>query len=433
MTTVNDVGSLSSEIDYEVPVSRASAPSQLRITDLRIANLVGVPFRSTIVRIDTNQGISGYGEVRDQASASYVLALKSRLVGKNPCDVDAIFRSIKQFGGHGRRGGGVSAVEMALMDLAGKAYGVPAYQLAGGKHRSEVMCYADTPGGADAHRTAAKLRARLDAGYKMLKVDVGVDLLWDIPGTLIAPPYARAATLTMHPFTGQQITPAGIEYLVDYVRVLREEVGYAVPLAMDHFGHIPLESCIRIAQAFEQFNLAWLEDMIPWQYTAQWKRLTSATTTPTCTGEDIYLAENFRPLIEEAAVSVIHPDPATSGGILETKRLGDYAWEHGIPMALHLAASPVATMACVHLAAATENFIGLEHHAADVEGWSELVTGLPNPIIKDGFIQVPDGPGLGFGDINEEAMRGHLDPADPVFFAETSHWDAERSMDRIWG
>ena len=93
MSTLSDIGSLSSETEYEVPVARASAPSQLRITDLRIANLVGVPFRSTIVRIDTNQGISGYGEVRDQASASYVLALKSRLVGKNPCDVDAIFRA----------------------------------------------------------------------------------------------------------------------------------------------------------------------------------------------------------------------------------------------------------------------------------------------------------------------------------------------------
>lgn len=419
--------------DYEVPVSRASAPTQLRITDLRIANLVGVPFRSTIVRIDTNQGISGYGEVRDQASASYVLSLKSRLIGRNPCDVDAIFRSLKQFGGHGRRGGGVSAVEMALMDLAGKAYGVPTYQLAGGKHREAVMCYADTPGHADPTVTAAKLRGRLDAGYTMLKVDVGVDLLWDIPGTLAAPPYARDAQMTMHPFTGQQITPAGVEYLVDYVRVLRAEIGDDVPLAMDHFGHIPLESCIRLAQAFEQFHLAWLEDMIPWQYTAQWKRLTASTTTPTCTGEDIYLAENFRPLIDEAAVGIIHPDPATSGGILETKRLGDYAWEHGIPMALHLAASPVATMACVHLAAATENFIGLEHHAADVDGWSGLVTGLPNPLIEDGFIAVPEGPGLGFGDIDAEAMRDHLDPEDPVFFAETTHWDTERSMDRIWG
>ncbi|MHA6629772.1 enolase C-terminal domain-like protein, partial [Pseudonocardia sichuanensis] len=100
--------------------------------------------------------------------------------------------------------------------------------------------------------------------------------------------------------------------------------------------------------------------------------------------------------------------------------------------ALHLAASPVATMACVHLAAATENFLALEHHAADVPFWSELVTDLPRPLIQNGEIVVPETPGLGFGDINEDLFRAQLDPRDPVFFAETTHWDAETSHDRLW-
>jgi L-alanine-DL-glutamate epimerase-like enolase superfamily enzyme len=426
-------GNLTEEASYETRVSHLSEPSALRITDLRIANLVGVPFRSTIVRIDTNQGISGYGEVRDQASSTYVLSLKSRLIGENPCNIDKIFRKIKQFGGHGRQGGGVSAIEMALMDLAGKAYGVPAYALAGGKFRDEIMCYADTPDHEDPKQLAKNLLGRRELGYKMLKVDVGIDLLWDVPGALIAPPYAREAKLTPHPFTGLQVTTTGIDYLVSFMKTIRDEIGYDIPLAVDHFGHIPLDSCIRIARAFEPFNLAWVEDMIPWQYTEQWRQLTLSTTTPTCTGEDIYLAENFRPLIEAGAIRVIHPDPATLGGILETKRLGDYAYEYGIPMALHLAASPIATMACVHAAAASENFIGLEHHAADVPFWSELVTGLPQPLIQDGFIQVPDAPGLGFGDINEDLFRDHLDQRDPVFFAETTRWDDEASMDRVWG
>jgi L-alanine-DL-glutamate epimerase-like enolase superfamily enzyme len=126
-----------SEITEE-HVATASRPSDLRITDVRVANLAGVPFRSSIIRIDTNQGLAGYGEVRDQASATYALVLKSRLVGENPCNVDKIFRKIKQFGFHGRQGGGVSGVEMALMDLAGKAYGVPAYALIGGRFRDEV-------------------------------------------------------------------------------------------------------------------------------------------------------------------------------------------------------------------------------------------------------------------------------------------------------
>lgn len=417
----------------ESRVSPSSAPRDLAITDIRIANLDGVPFRSTVLRIDTNHGISGYGEVRDQASKTYALMLKSRLIGENPCNVDKLFRRIRQFGHHARQAGGISGIEMALMDLAGKAYGVPAYALAGGKFRDQVLCYADTPSAPDPTEMGHRLLERRDRGFKFLKMDVGISLLWDVPGTLIAPPGARDTQTVMHPFTGIQVTSKGVDHLAEYVRTVRDIVGYDIPLAADHFGHIAIDSCIRIARALEPFTLAWVEDMIPWQFTDQWRQLTEAVATPTCTGEDIYLLQNFRPLIDAGAVRVIHPDPATAGGILETKRIGDYAQEHGIGMALHLAATPVATMASVHIAAATENFLALEHHAADLAWWSDLVTGLPRPLISDGFITVPDAPGLGFGDINPDALREHLDPRDPVFFEEpTTVWDNELSHDRLW-
>jgi L-alanine-DL-glutamate epimerase-like enolase superfamily enzyme len=413
-------------------VNTASRPSELKITDLRVANLTGVPFRSTIIRIDTNQGIHGYGEVRDQASGSYALLLKSRLLGENPCNIDKLFRKIKQFGHHGRQAGGVCGVEMALLDLAGKAYGVPAYALAGGRFRDRILCYADTPTVADPEEMGKRLLERRDRGFKFLKMDVGVGLLRDVPGAVIAPPGALETTTTMHPFTGIQLTAKGIAHLADYVGTVRSVLGYDIPLAADHFGHLGLDSCIRLGRALEPFALAWLEDMIPWQFTGQWRQLTAAIDTPTCTGEDIYLAENFRPLLENEAVRIVHPDPATSGGVLETKRIGDLAEEHGVAMALHLAATPIATMASVHIAAATNNFLALEHHAADVPGWSELVTGLPRPLIEDGHITVPDTPGLGFEDINPDAFAAHLDPASPVMFADTGAWDSERSHDRLW-
>jgi L-alanine-DL-glutamate epimerase-like enolase superfamily enzyme len=421
-----------SETITEEHVSTSSRPSDLRITDLRVANLTGVPFRSSIIRIDTNQGLAGYGEVRDQASATYALMLKSRLVGENPCNVGKIFRKIKQFGHHGRQGGGVSGVEMALTDLAGKAYGVPAHALLGGKFRDRIRCYADTPSLPDPHAMGARLLERGNRGFTMLKMDVGVDLLWDVPGALIAPPGAREDLATMHPFTGIQVTAKGIDHLASYVDTVRSVVGYDVALAADHFGHIALDSCIRIGRALEPFTLAWIEDLIPWQFTDQWRQLTEAVAVPTCTGEDIYLTEGFKPLLDAGAIRVVHPDPATSGGIAETKRLGDYAQERGVGMALHLAASPIATMACVHLAAATENFLALEHHAADVDFWSDLVTDLPRPLIQDGSIAVPETPGLGFGDINEELFRRQLDPRDPVYFADSGHWDGESSHDRLW-
>jgi L-alanine-DL-glutamate epimerase-like enolase superfamily enzyme len=416
----------------EDKVSTYSRPSRLKITDIRVTSLTGIPFRSSVIRIDTNEGITGYGEVRDGASPTYALLLKSRLVGENPCNVDKLFRKIRQFGHHGRQAGGVCGVEMALMDLAGKAYGVPAYVLAGGKFRDRVLCYADTPSAADATEMGRRLAERRERGFKFLKMDVGVGLLRDIPGTLIAPPGALDTVTTMHPFSGIQLTAKGVEYLAEYVATVRSIIGYDIPLAVDHFGHIAVDSCIRLARALEPFTLAWLEDMIPWQYTDQWRQLTTSIATPTCTGEDIYLEENFRPLVENEAVRIIHPDPATSGGILETKRIGDRAEEHGIAMALHMAATPIATLASVHIAAATSNFLALEHHAADVPGWSELVPGLPQPLIQDGYITVPDAPGLGFGEISEEFLRAHLDPADPGLFESTAAWDRERSHDRLW-
>ena len=432
LTTIPDTP-LGQEPISEEYVSQGSRPSALRITDMRVACLDKVPFKSTIIKIETNQGLVGWGEVRDQASASYALMLKSRILGENPCNLDRVFRKIRQFGNHGRLGGGVSGIEMALMDLAGKAYGVPAYALMGGRFRDRIKCYADTPDERDPYRMAERLQGRIDAGYSMLKMDVGVDLLYDVPGSLVGLTHAVVDRFTPHPFTGLQVSRSGVDHLVDYVRTVRAQIGDDIPIAVDHVGHVDLKSCIRIAQALEPFDLAWLEDLVPWQYTDQWAKLTRATTTPTCTGEDIYLAENFRPLLDAGAVDVVHPDPATAGGMVETKRIGDLAEEYGVPMALHLAASPIATMASVHLAAATFNFLALEHHAADIDYWSDLVTGMDTPIIQDGYITVPDKPGLGFDDVNLELMRSCIDESRPFFFEDTSDWNTDRALDRTWG
>ena len=417
------------------PVSSASAPSQLRITDVRVANLRGVPFRSSVLRIDTNQGISGYGEVRDGASATYALMLKSRLLGQNPCQVERIFRELEQFGGHARLGGGVSGIEMALCDLAGKAYGIPAYMLAGGKHRDEVLVYADTWSSPDPQQMAKNLLDRMDLGYRFLKMDLGINLLREngIQDGVSHPPGMLDTTNVMHPFTGIRLTPKGIAYLAAYVDTVRSRIGYEVPLAVDHFGHLGMESCIELGQALAPFALAWLEDLIPWQLTDQWAQITRALTTPTCTGEDIYLRRNCEPLIRKRAVSIIHPDLATSGGILETKKIGALAYEYGIPLALHAAGSPIAFLASVHCAAASEGFLALEHHAVDVPGWEDLLEGIPKPLVRNGYARIPEGPGLGFTGLNEDAMAGFLDQEyKRTFDMSTREWDGEFAHDRLW-
>lgn len=424
-------------------VRTASRPSELRITDLRTATVGWDRWHFTLVRIDTNQGISGYGEVRDLASKNYALMLKSRILGENPCNVNKLFRMIKQFGHHGRQGGGVCGVEMALMDLAGKAYGVPAYVLAGGKFRDRVRMYCDTPNEPTGEAMGHKLQERIDRGFTMLKMDLGVQPLIGIKGALSWPQgmlpgdaedkmerMLNIHTL-MHPFTHVRLTPKGIALIVEYVEQVRAVVGDEVPIAADHFGHIGVDDCIRLGNALEPFNLAWLEDLVPWQYTDTWVQIERSLNTPVCTGEDIYLQAGFQPLLDARAVNIIHPDMATSGGILETKRIGDAAQERGISMALHMAGTPISTMASVQCAAATENFIALEHHFTDVPFWNDFIDGMPKPIIQNGYIQVPDAPGLGF-EINEDVIKEHLIPEDQGFFEPTPQWDTQRSWDRLW-
>jgi L-alanine-DL-glutamate epimerase-like enolase superfamily enzyme len=424
-------------------IKQYSRPSELKITDVRTATVGWDGWRFPLIRIDTNQGLSGYGEVRDGASKTYALMLKSRLLGENPCNVDKVFRRIKQFGHHARQGGGVCGIEMALMDLAGKAYGVPAYVLAGGKFRDAIRMYCDTPNEPTGEAMGHKLKDRLARGFTMLKMDVGIQPLIGVKDALTYPAgilktddgteFERLVDINtiQHPFTHVRLTPKGIRMLCEYVEQVRAVVGYEIPIAADHFGHIGVDDCIRLGEALEPYNLAWLEDMVPWQLTEQWIQMERTLKTPVCTGEDIYLKEGFMPLLQARAVNVIHPDLATSGGILETKKIGDLAQEYGISMAMHMAGTPISTMAAVHCAAATENFIALEHHFTDVPFWGDFIDGLPKPIIQNGYISVPESSGLGFT-LNEDAVKEHLIPEDRGFFEATPQWDSEKSWDRLW-
>jgi len=428
-----------------VNINRASNPSDLKITDMRYA-IIGGGGRKPIIRIDTNQGIYGLGEVRDGADERYALMLKSRILGLNPCNVEMLFRIIKQFGNHGRQGGGVCAVEMALWDLCGKAYGVPVWQLLGGRYRDRIRLYADTPGASDPDLFLQKIKTRLeDQGFTWLKMDLDIRLMSDVSDSIVnykiwegkgqydLRDYMSYGN-TLHPFTQVQITDKGLAGLAEYVEKVRSYIGYEIPLSSDHYGHFDVNNSIRFGKTMEKFRLAWLEDLVPWFYTDQWKTVSDALETPTSTGEDIYLLNGgFKPLLDARAVDIIHPDLGTSGGILETKKIGDYAEECGVAMALHMAGSPVCFMANVHCAAATQNFLALEHHSVDIPWWENIVkmTG-SKPMITKGFANVPlDSPGLGI-ELNEEEVRRNLVPSDKRYFEPTPEWNDRRSHDRIW-
>lgn len=462
-------------------VNTYSCPSQLRITDIKVCDL-GRPYFTTLIKIMTNQGIEGYGQTREGGSRLYAVMLKRLLLGQNPCDVDKLFRRIKQFGFHSHQGGGVSGVEVALWDIAGKAYGIPVWQMLGGKFRDKIRVYCDTDidGKPDGKKMGNVLKQRIEEkGYTYMKMDLSADeLLMDIPGALTAPlglleeyeegqnfmwklyrdknlaevtredrikfnierQNKAAINAIPGPFTGIGITEYGLDIMEEYVKEVRSIIGYEVPLAVDHFGHIGTQDCIKIAQRMDKYNLAWYEDMVPWYMYDQLAEISRNCRTPLCTGEDIYLKEEFVKMLDNKAVSIIHPDLFSSGGILETKKIGDIAQDYGVPMAIHMNETPIAAMAAVQVAAATENFHVLEfhHNDYDPDHWSDMVNmkgkAMGETIVKNGFIDVPHTPGIGIESLNDEFIKEHLNPFINKMWEDTDEWDewVGPTMDRLW-
>ena len=416
----------------ENAVRHASEPSALKITDIRVATIKAQGIHP-ILKIETNQGAYGLGEVRDGAHPDTAMRLKPLLIGQNPCNVEYLFRRIKRYGGESREAGGVCAIEIALMDPVGKVYGVPCYQLLGGKFRDKVRIYGDTPTPADPtpEAFAAVVRSRRALGLDFIKFDLSARLFQAVPGALVGsdtrheyPQYRQFHTPGRGP--GARISERGLDLVRDICRAVRAEVGPEVSLCTDHFGEgfVTVDEAIRIGHAIEPFNLAWIEDVMPWTDIAGHKRVADALLTPVAAGEDLYLFEGFRQAIETRAFDIIHPDILSSGGLTETKKIADHAERHGIPTALHACCSPVAFMANVHLGAALASLMAVEHHALDVPWWTDIVTGIAPDYLADGYVTVPDAPGLGI-DLNEDVIREHLVPWSG-YFAPSDEWNAER-------
>lgn len=395
-------------------VNRNSAPSQLRITDMRACR-VASNFDYPIIRLDTNQGVYGLGEVRDAGVEGMALVLKPHIMGRNPLQIEPILDSVRKFTNHKRFGGGYSALDMALHDIAGKAYGVPAYRLLGSQYRNRVRVYCDTTGSIDPKVFADRLVRRKKEGFTFFKMDLGTNLVRRIPGAVNSRGVA---------------TEKGLKAMCEYLAAVRDGIGYEPPLAADHFGPLTVNDSIRYARAFEPYELAWAEDLLqvgtlqsgdaPLNWRA-YKEIKESTTTPVALGESLFgLEEGFRAFIDNNAVDIIHPDPLTSGGLRETKRIADYASLFAIPTAIHFAGSPVGCMASVHMIATIKDFVAMENHAVDIPWWGDLVNGPSKPIVQDGYIPVPETPGLGV-ELNEAAVKEHL--RIPGYFEPTPQFD----------
>jgi L-alanine-DL-glutamate epimerase-like enolase superfamily enzyme len=407
----NDGGGRGGAVHYG-PINKFSSPSDLKITDIR-ALRVAANFDYPIIKVFTNQDVYGLGEVRDAGNENLALSMRPLLVGRNPLDISGILQSVRPFAGPGRQGGGFSAIDIALHDITGKVYGVPVWRLLGDKKRDRARMYCDTTGTSDPKKYGARMVERMKKGFTFFKMDVTTNFVG------VKPDYLDTEGVP---------TDKGLEYGAELIMAVRDAIGWDKPLAVDasslRCGTVP--DGIRAAQTFEKCRLSWLEDLFYtggfWRW-KEFKEIKAHTRTPLLTGEDGFgLEEGFQQLIDNRAVDIIHLDHGTSGGCRETKRIADYAFDRErIPTAIHMAGSPLATIAAVHTAATLDSYIAMECHAVDfLDWWQQLITGVPQPLIDKGYITVPDAPGLGV-ELNEPVVKEHL--RSPGYFDPATKWD----------
>ncbi len=407
----------------QVPEKRAGR-GPIKITDLRCAIIGGSP----VIRIVTNQGISGYGqaETRKPYLKPMVLFYKDYILGEDPTDVERVLLKIRRMGSFKPWGSAVSAIEMALWDIAGQAAGVPVYKMLGGKIRDRVRIYnggvrpamtGQTP--QDYAENTAKMKESKE-GFTLIKQAVGFHnaaMMGAVPNAWYDDPRGGAP----HPDRGL-MTERGMKHIIACVEAMKKVLGDEIGLALDCGPGWTVKDAITFARAMEPLHITWLEDLITGDYTPftnadVFREVTQSTSVPIHTGEQIYLRQNFKDLIEKQAVNVVGPDPEDVGGIGELKWIAEYADLHGILVAPHgIFDGLIGLAAHVHMAAALpQNYIAFEYPIAQPDWWYEIIDGLPNPIAKRGFIDVWDKPGLGVS-FNVAAAKKHLEDGDRGFF-----------------
>ena len=379
----------------------------IEITGIETMAIAG-NFTWGIVKVETDADVYGLGETfRAEAALDMAGRMDVDLVGENPLDTHRMRELLEQrYTGTGRIGqAAFTAIETACYDIKGKLFDVPVYELLGGKYRDEIEIYCDTHGGeslgaASEHSPkdvytpesyARAARAVVDEGFETLKFDL------DVP---THPEYDEA---------NRRMDNEALEHKVKLVEAVRDEIGYDIDLGMDLHWNFTTETAIRLGKKLERFDLAWLEDPVPPEKTESQRRVTEALDTPVLTGENLVTVSQFNEAAREGMMDIAAPDVNKCGGLGEYLDIATVCDLYGIPVASHNISSPLGTVAGAHVSAAIPNFLCMEWHARDVPWWNEMVDRVDGsgPILEDGTIDLPEGPGLGV-ELNRDLCAEYL-------------------------
>jgi L-alanine-DL-glutamate epimerase-like enolase superfamily enzyme len=396
--------------DLHVSETHRPPERDVEITGIRSMAVAG-NFTWGIVRIDTNTDHYGIGETHraPRGLLEFAEGLEHDLVGENPLDVDRLTELFNQsYTNCGRIGQGAwTGIEMALWDLKGKLLDVPVYELLGGKYRDRVRIYNDTHAGEGLGKAEAgsvdprdiytpesyarAAREVVEEGFEALKFDLDVHT---------DPTVDTAA---------RRLDNEAIAHKVSLVEAVREEIGYDVDLGVDLHWNFTVETAVRLARKLEPYDLAWIEDPVhPEKLEAQ-RQVRERTTTPILTGEQIHGTGDFKALLDEELLDIAAPDVTHCGGLRVMREVATLCDLHGVPVAPHNVSSPLGTVAGAHVAASIPNHLCMEYHAREIPWWDDMVdrTGGSGPILEDGYVDLPEGPGLGV-ELDPEVVERHL-------------------------
>lgn len=369
----------------------------MEISDIRITRPLGPENRNwVLMKVFTDEGIVGLGEWDHRASPDNLQRLKQALIGQDPMNINKLCRDCL-----GQMRGAGGGVELALWDIKGKKLGVPMHVLLGGKIRDKIRIYCDCHAGVfwsieeqmngwlEARKTGRlepiyEPKAYVEAagrivaeGFTALKFDADVPNPWKLD------PYDRS------------ISRKEQEHIVNVLEKVRAAIGPYVDLAVDLHGSYNLTDALRICKDVEHLNLLWLEDPIHWEEgnVDALAKICAQTTTPICTGERFYGAKMYRELMVKQACDILEPDIPRSGGAIEIRRIAELAEMYYMSIAPHNMSSAITAIAAAHICSTIPNFLALEYHSHNIPLWSTMLD-IKNPI-RQGYITVPDGPGLG--------------------------------------
>ena len=376
----------------------ASHYGKVKITDIKTMMLQG-PRTYTLVRIDTDAGISGMAEAYGSPGLGVreaIHGVKESLIGKDPLEIDRLYSGYRYTDGsahHQQRA--MSGIEMALWDLAGKILDVPTHTLLGGKFRDKVRLYD--------HNTP---RNYFDKAY----LRDWAQQVKDAPNGITMHKFGPIRNRPSDDFgrdpSNRMLSSAEVRRIRQGYENCREALGFEHDILIGCHWEFDLRSSIDFAEALRDVKPKFLEDPLPVAYSESWKRLANMSPVPVCTGENWFRRAEALPFIVNAALDIIHPDLRNSGGFLENKRMADLADLYFIPVANHNTGSIVNGMATTHWASTIRDYFACET-VFFRRDWMDDVIVHEKPLCVDGFVTVPDKPGLGT-ELDPDVVKAHL-------------------------